>query len=86
MKLSNCGDSLCKGSLGFHRGQYSPPYDLYARKLLVRGLDWRMKLARMDMQLFTRLYRCGNVPESRYIQGRDVGMLGYAHGERRLRI
>ena len=30
-------DSLCKGSLGFHRWQDPPLYDLYARKLLIRG-------------------------------------------------
>jgi len=33
----DCGDSLCKGSLGFHRGQDPNLYDLYARKLLKRG-------------------------------------------------
>ena len=35
--VCNCIDSLCRGSLGFHRGQDSPLYALYARKLLVRG-------------------------------------------------
>ena len=33
----DCTDSLCRGSLGFHRGQDPPLYDLYARKLLIRG-------------------------------------------------
>ena len=34
---SACTDNLCRGSLGFHRGQDSPLYDMYARKLLIRG-------------------------------------------------
>ena len=33
----DCVDSLCKGSLGFHRGQDPLLYDMYARKLLIRG-------------------------------------------------
>ena len=32
-----CTDSLCRGSLGFHRGQDPLLYDLYVRKLLIRG-------------------------------------------------
>jgi hypothetical protein len=32
-----CTDSLCRGSLGFHRGQDPPLYDLYAKKLLIKG-------------------------------------------------
>ena len=32
-----CADSLCRGSLGFHRVQDPSLYDLYARKLLIRG-------------------------------------------------
>lgn len=35
--ICDCGDSLCQGSLGFHRGQDPDLYDLYARKLLRRG-------------------------------------------------
>ena len=35
--VCNCIDSLCRGSLGFHRGQDPPLYELYARKLLIRG-------------------------------------------------
>jgi len=32
-----CTDSLCRGSLGFHRGQDPLLYDLYAKKLLIKG-------------------------------------------------
>ena len=32
-----CGDILCQGDLGFHRGQDASLYDLYAKKLLIRG-------------------------------------------------
>jgi hypothetical protein len=35
--VCDCIDSLCRGSLGFHRGQDPLLYSLYARKLLVRG-------------------------------------------------
>jgi hypothetical protein len=34
---SACTDNICWGSLGFHRGQDPLLYDLYARKLLIRG-------------------------------------------------
>ena len=32
-----CGDNLCQGYLGFHRIQDPSLYDLYAKKLLIRG-------------------------------------------------
>ena len=35
--MCTCIDSLCRGSLGFHRVQAPPLYALYARKLLIRG-------------------------------------------------
>ena len=35
--VCTCIDSLCGGSLGFHRGQDSSVYALYTRKLLIRG-------------------------------------------------
>ena len=40
-----CTDSLCKGSLSFHRGQDSSLYDLYARKFLQRGWAGNMDAA-----------------------------------------
>ena len=36
-QVCECGDILCQGSVGFHRGQDSALYDLYSRKLLIRG-------------------------------------------------
>ena len=41
----DCGDSLCKGSLGFHGGQDPALYDMYARKLLQRGWAGNMDAA-----------------------------------------
>lgn len=35
--MCNCSDSLCRGSLGFHRGEDPPLYDMYAKKLLIKG-------------------------------------------------
>ena len=35
--VCDCIDSLCRGCLGFHRGQDPLLYDMYARKLLIRG-------------------------------------------------
>ena len=43
--VGDCIDSSCKGSLGFHRGQDSALYDMYARKLLQRGWAGNMDAA-----------------------------------------
>lgn len=35
--MCDCGDSLCQGSLGFHRGRDPGLYDFYSRNLPRRG-------------------------------------------------